>query len=554
MTAGPGLCRARAQGTLKDATHRPSRAGSSTDTSAMPSIERPWRSSVRPAILVVGSLVAVSLAVAILEGAGLEDGSSVYLLAVVTTSVLAGAWPALVTALGAFLIYDLLFVEPRYTLTVENPQEWLNLLLLLIVGLVVGRLAGLERDRAVTAVAREREASAMARISFALASTTGAAAAFEAILSILTDAVGASRAWIRIGERTAADTGSGPPPAPAVQHHLRREPGDRPARWARVHVPSSARPGGSRDATSVYRVAITAGDATFGSLSFERARPAGDPDGGATRVAAAAADQIGRAMDRDRLAADAAAAEVGRRSDALKSALLDSVSHDLRTPLASIRAAAGTLMEPDVQRDDDQRRAIAAAIDQEADRLDRLVSNLLDLSRIEAGGLRPSRAAFVLEDLVGSVVGRSSLRDRPNLTIDIPAELPLVEVDDVLFEQVLGNLLENADRYAGPDAAIRLGARAADATVVLTVEDGGLGVDDAAMPRLFEKFYRAPRADAGSRRGTGTGLAVVLGLVRSMGGSVRARRSPMGGLAVDVTLRSVQGPPPEAMAGVERPA
>jgi two-component system sensor histidine kinase KdpD len=495
------------------------------------------RRFARPTVVIVGSLAVVTITVGWLESRGLQDASPVYLLAVVLTAVVAGAGPAVVAAVASFVSYDFLFVAPHYTLTVEDPQEWLNLILLLVVGIVVGRLAGRERDRAEAAVTREREANALFRTSFALATAPSALEALPGIVKEMATAVRGRRVWIEVAERVVADTGLGPTPVGSVLNVLARRPGERPAEWVRVHVPSGPAAGAAATEGQCFRVAISAGERTLGNLWTERSRVDGAPTPGETRVLAAAADQVGRVLERDRLAGVAAAAEVARRSDVLKSALLDSVSHDLRTPLASIRASAGTLMDPAIAWSDDERRAIAGAIDTEADRLNRLVSNLLDMSRIEAGELRPSTSAFVLFDLVEAALGRSTVGRRSTpVIVEIPDDLPPVEVDDVLFDQVLANVLDNAGRYAGSDAQIRIHATAAGQRVALTIEDGGPGVPPDALPRLFDKFYRAPRALEGSRRGTGAGLAVVRGLIAAMGGSATARPSGLGGLAIDLTV------------------
>ncbi len=341
--------------------------------------------------VVLVALAAVTLVVAFLENqVDVPDASSVYLLAVVAVAVAYGTTPAILTAVGAFLIYDFLFIQPIFTLTVRDPREWINLLLLLVIGAIVGRLAGRQRDMAAAAQAGEREARALFGISFTLATQRDIGDALASIAGSLRGETRMSRVWITLGETVAADArepGSTQalPSAPAVHATLRRRPGDQPAEWVRVHVPSRMSRNAKDPAESVYRVAITAGEETFGSLWASRPRGSGGPGAGETRVLAAAADQIGGSLERRRLLRDAMSAEVSRRSDALKSALLDSVSHDLRTPLASIRAAAGTLMDPDVSWPEDQRREIAASIDHEAEWLNRLVTNLLDMSRIEAG-------------------------------------------------------------------------------------------------------------------------------------------------------------------------
>ena len=186
----------------------------------------------------------------------------------------------------------------------------------------------------------------------------------------------------------------------------------------------------------------------------------------------------------------------------------------------------------------EDRFSDAEMIDREADHLNRIVTNLLDLSRVEAGALRVDLDACDLADLVQTAVARVRRRigDR-KLDVDLD-EAPPVEVDPALFDQVTVNLLENVAKYAAADARVRISADAtADgASVTLTVEDSGPGVPASALPRLFDKFYRVPGRPAGSRSGTGVGLAVVRGLVEAMGGTVAARASQLGGLAIDIVL------------------
>ncbi|MGZ9160358.1 MAG: sensor histidine kinase [Candidatus Limnocylindrales bacterium] len=494
-----------------------------------------WRAS---AVVFTGLLVGTGLVGLLEDLGGLGDASPVYLLVVVVVAVFGGARAAIVTAVGAFLAYDYLFVDPRHTLVVDDPQEWLTLLLLLVVGLVVGRLAGLERDRAETAIVREREARALFDISFALSGRTDLDEALDAIAAVLYRATGMTRVWVEIGERVAADIGGRAPPLrPSVHVVLGRRPGDRPAEWTRVHVPKTGSDAVRDPDKVVYRVQIDVGERNFGSVWAERQRMSGRPTADETRILAAAADQIGGALERERLQRDATTAEIARRSDALKSALLDSVSHDLRTPLASIRAAAGTLMDPQVDWSEADRRDIARSIDREAERLNQLVSNLLDMSRIDAGEIRPRTAAFVLDDLVRYAL--ENLHGRlagMKVEVDVPTDLAPVEVDDVFIGQVLGNLLENEAKYAGEGATVRITARPLERAVELVIEDDGPGVPDASMARLFEKFYRVPRGGEGARRGSGMGLAVVRGLMEAMGGTADVERSPLGGLRVRLTI------------------
>jgi two-component system sensor histidine kinase KdpD len=497
---------------------------------------------------VAAALAVITGVVGVLESSlAIPNASAVYLLAVVGIAVAFGTTPAVVTAIGAFLLYDWFFIDPRYTLTVRDPGEWLNVLLLLLVGTVVGRLAGSQRARADAAREREREARALFNISFALAEHHDRTDALQTIVKILRTEARVTRAWVVIGEIVAADTGAEAGAAhapPAVHAVLRRRPGDEPAEWVRVHAGARVIKTESIPEEAAYKVVIAVGSRTFGALWATRARRLGDPDPGETRVLAAAADQIGGSLERDRLLRDATSAEISRRSEALKSALLDSVSHDLRTPLASVRAAAGTLMDPDVEWPPERRREIAASIDREAEWLNRLVTNLLDMSRIEAGELKPTLEVFELPDLINNALARSSQDgSRARVTLDLPRDLPPVLADEVFVGQVLANTVDNAVKYGGPDVPIRISARSlGDGHLRATIEDGGTGVPAETIPRLFEKFFRVPRKGEGSRRGTGIGLSVVRGLVEAMGGKVQARPSTLGGLAIDIDLPEAPAP------------
>ena len=230
---------------------------------------------------------------------------------------------------------------------------------------------------------------------------------------------------------------------------------------------------------------------------------------------------------------------MARQSDALKSALLQSVSHDLRTPLATIRAAAGTLATDGL--DPESRRESALAIDREAEYLNRLVTNLLDLSRIEAGVLQAQTDTLELDDALARALERLGPR-LAGRTVEIDLIAPAVVIDPVLLDEAFSNVVENVLRHTPADAPVRITAgESADGRVRLTVEDGGPGLPAEAMNRVFDRFYRGPERHF-SRDGTGIGLTVVRGLAEAMGGSVRARASDLGGLAIDIDLPMAELP------------
>jgi two-component system, OmpR family, sensor histidine kinase KdpD len=518
-------------------------------------VDTALRHAPRLVVVVALSLAGATLAVTALEHvAGVTNASSAYLVAVVLAALLSGTTGAIVTAFGSAALYNFLFTEPRYTFTIHDPGVLLSVVLLLFVGVVVGQLAALQRQRAEAATAREREARAMYAISRSLATRETMAAALAEILQALLAQASLDRAWVGYGpdagaETVASDTGDGRPPAqPARVRVLQRTPGDQPARWMLIQRPSVGRAG--PDAADTYRVRIEASGESLGSLWAQRARGSDEPDPAQTGLLAATADQLGQAIRHDRASDQERAAEVARQSDALKSALLQSVSHDLRTPLATIRAAAGGL-RPGTPLSDDDRRASADAIEREVEYLDRLVANLLDLSRIEAGALRARKDLFDLDDLLARALDRL----RPRLgarTLETDLRASTVDVDAVFVDEAVTNVLDNAVKYTPDGARLRVTARDLDpGRVRLTIEDDGAGVPDELLPRLFDKFYRVPGSSRRSRAGTGIGLAVARGLVEAMGGQVAARRSALGGLAVDLDLPA--RPLDDVLAGSSAP-
>ncbi len=520
-----------------------------------PSLRRDPEDVLRRTVLAGGALVLATAAAAGLQAwLGIGDASALYLLAIVPIAGRYGTWSGVIASLIAFLAYDFLFTAPRYTFNVTNPQEWLSLVLFLVVAVVIGRLAALQAQRASEADRRTLEAQAMFGISRALATSPTIDDAAEEILGRLLGQTGLERIWIAFGptpadEELVADSGPlerdnpagpglGPDDGPAgTPWILARMPGDEPAEWIRAHEGSTAPDG----PTSLYRVLIEADGELLGSLWGTRATELGLPGRGATRSLSLAADQLGLALRREHLAQVATSAEVARRSDALKSALLDSVSHDLRTPLATIRALAGGLLDEGVPQTAATIRASATTIDEEALRLSDIVHGLLDLSRIEAGELKPNLALHDLGELVETVVRRHRAAEAGHVVeIDVADDLP-VEVDALFFDQALTNVFENALAHSDHDARIRIGACRAEAgpasaAVELTVEDSGPALSGVMLEHVFDKFYRGQGVEGGSRHGLGIGLTVARGLTEAMGASISAANGDLGGLAITFRL------------------
>jgi two-component system sensor histidine kinase KdpD len=263
------------------------------------------------------------------------------------------------------------------------------------------------------------------------------------------------------------------------------------------------------------------------------------PTASGNRLLEAVSAQLWGAVERARLRDEANAAEVLRRTDQLKSALLDAVSHDLRTPLASILASAGSLQQRDVEWGEEERSAFAEAIEQEAGRLDRIVGNLLDLSRLESGTLEPDRGWYEPAALINEVAARLRPLVAPHaLTLDLPDELPPVHVDYSEVDQVLTNLIENAAKYSPLEAEITVSATVREGALLVNVADGGPGISAEAMPRLFEPFFRATGVQRG---GSGLGLAVARGLVEAHGGRIWAENRPQGGASFSFEIPAAAG-------------
>ena len=494
----------------------------------------------RVALVVVAVVLATVAAFGLENGVGVADASPVYLVAVVVAASVLGTWAAVATSGVAFLAYDFLFTQPRFTLAVSDPAEWLSLLLFLIVAVAIGRLAALQRERAEEADRRVRESVALVAMSRGVAmAPTFEEAAAEIALRLQADAE-MDEVWVEAAGtpgRVVAWTGVRLPADPGSPWTLARSEADDTSEWIRLHDGATAMTVGE-GAPVHYVASIDAGDVHAGWIHAVRGPEAPRPGRGARRLLALAADQLAIAHLRDTLHAELTAAEVARQSDALRGAILDSVSHDLRTPVASIRALAGGLADAAPDLDPAEVQRTAEKIDAEGERLGGLVNGLLDMGRIQSGAIRPDLRPYDLAELV-----ETTLRHHPAdrgarpIEVSVPDDLPPVLADAVLLDVALGNVVDNAVAHTPADARVRVSARAADpGWAVIAVDDAGAGVPDDALPRLFERFYRVRAGQEGSRHGMGLGLAIAKGFTEAMGGTVAAEASELGGLGIRIRL------------------
>jgi len=443
-------------------------------------------------LLVAGLPLLTAALVAGQNKLSLADDLLVYLVAVVAVAVVGGFWPAVLAAVTSSLLLNWYFTRPVHTLTIADPQNLLALLLFVTVAVTVSSVVHLAAHRAQQAARSSDEAAEL----LALAQTVlGGADTPVAVLEHLAATCGgraellelAGGQWVRV-----AVSGTAPPGAAAVR--------------------VEARPG------LVLVVSGPAGQVTARLL-----------DGFAAQAAAA--------LDRDRLRTQAAQAEALAEGNRMRTALLAAVSHDLRTPLASIKASVSSLRQTDVQWTTADEAALLATIEQGADRLDALIGNLLDMSRLSTGSLQPFLRPTSIDEV--APVALRGLDAGGTVRLRVPDRLPLVRTDPGLLERVLANLFANALAYSPPGRPPVMRARQTGDSVVLEITDHGPGVPDALKERMFEPFERldASRREARTTgNGVGLGLAVVKGFMDTMGGSVAAADTPGGGLTIRVTL------------------
>jgi two-component system sensor histidine kinase KdpD len=495
-------------------------------------------------LLIVGAFTG---AIALIRSvATVDNASMLYLLAVLVVAVTLGSGPAMTAAVASFLAFNFFFVEPRNELAVADGDEWVALMLLLVTGLVTGRLASSLRDRAREAERREQEAVVLYDV-VRLMGEPKLQRALTSVAERLRVELAQSAVMITFGQDHAirAQADSGDPESLRLAREALQFSGalltrgaeptaatrGETGRWVKVMPPTRRTAPGSDRAR---RIPIVLGSEEVGALvlvSGVGAAPFGREE---DRLLSVVAQQLGRTFERLRLQREANEAEVLRRTDELRAALMNAVSHDLRTPLSSIIASAGSLLQDEVEWTKEERRDFLRAIESEAERLNRLVGNLLDLSRIEAGTLKPEMGWYDLGSLLEELAGRLADPDH-TLCTEVPAELPPLKFDYVEIDQALTNLVENAVKHTPAGTTITVSVNVAEGQVRIEIVDDGPGIPAGALPRIFDPFVRA--APDGTRAtGSGLGLAVAQGFIEAHGGTICAENRVSGGARFIVTL------------------
>jgi len=504
----------------------------------------------------------------------IPDISLVYLLAILTLASTRGLYAAVLASVVAFLSFDFFMIPPLYAFTVDKFEEWLALFVFLVTAIITSQLAAALRWRAEQAKAQEHET----RILYELMQATNREENLDQQLDIIAGTAlkvftpwGMCNCSILLPDATGKLRVQGSARAADKQRQLTQDE-QVTAAWVMQHAqtvelydsasvaqtsPTSAPRAIVRSTSSphetrryVRMIPLMMGKKVVGVMHLliednprlfdieSRLGGVRDRSNEQTAFFWAFADQAAAVIERARLRQESLQVEVLRRTDTLRAALLSSVSHDLRTPLSSIKAAASSLLQDDVQWDEEARRSFTLSIERQADRLNRLVENLLDMSRIEGGALKPEKEWYPVDELIHDVLGQMEplLQGRAVETY-LPDDLPPVKLDYLEIDQVLTNLIENALRYTPAQSAIEISAQASDGEVEISVADRGSGIPPEEIDHIFDKFYRV-RATDGSMRsvGSGLGLAVSKGLVEAHGGRIWAENRPGGGAIFRFTL------------------
>ena len=486
-----------------------------------------------------GALLATAISWAAFGPRQLADVVMIYLLSIVLVSLRFGYGPSLLAAVLSVLCFDFFFIPPLYTFAVHDLTHVVTFGVMFLVALVISGLTQRVRAQADAADQREQRTSALYALSRDLASAKRVQDIAEIAARHLFDALGlhaillvptSDRSQVRM---LAAET-TGP---------LGDQPEANVAQWVWDH----ARPAGlGSDVFSSSLKSYLPLLASRGRVAVLSVR-ADDPSRLETpenrEYLAAFANQIASAIERTDLAGEAQWAQLQMETEQMRSSLLSSVSHDLRTPLAVVTGAASSLLEDAI--DAATRRELTETILQEAQRLNRLVRNLLDMTRLEAGVVRVKKEWQPLEEVLGAALNRmeEALAGRRVLT-DLAPDLPLVPLDAVLIQQLLVNLLENALKYTPAETAIEIRARTEPGGVEIVVADRGPGIPAGEEQRVFDKFYRIGGARGG---GVGLGLAICKGIAMAHGGRIFVLNRLGGGAEFHIFL-PVEGEPlaPEA--------
>ena len=487
----------------------------------------PW-----PYILsVVAVAVSLGLAEIVEPFFGLENVVLVFMTGIVAIAARFGLWPSILASVVASLCYNFFFLPPIYTFTIADPNNALAFFFFIVMAIIVSNVAARVREQAVTAMARARTTEALYAFSRKLAGVATLddvlwATAYQIAMMLKV------RVVLLLPEGETIAVAAGYPPEDVLdQADLAA------AKWAWMNNRAAGRGSDTLPGAKRLFLPMRTGRGPVGVLGIDsdKAGPLLTPD--ERRLLDALSDQSALAIERVHLVEDMDRVKRTVETEHLRSALLTSISHDLKTPLAAILGSAGALRSMSGQLTDAQKEELVSTIVDESERLNRFIANLLDMTKLESGAIAPNSSLHSIGEVIGGALRRAEkILSRHKVALDIYRDLPLVKIDEVLFEQAIFNLLDNAAKYSARGSTIQINGRRDGDSVVLDIVDEGVGIPASDVERIFDKFYRVQKGDQ-VRPGTGLGLAIARGFIGAMQGTITAsNRTDRSGAVLTIRL------------------
>jgi two-component system sensor histidine kinase KdpD len=487
---------------------------------------------------VAAALCATAVAWLLFGRRQLADVVMIYLLGIILVSLRFGYGPSIAAAVLSVLLLDFVFVPPYLSFAVSDFQHVVTFAVMFVVAVVISNLTRRVRVQADEARYRERRTASLYGVSRELAATRATHNLARVAAQHVHDVFEAKVAvWLETPGGRLENVATG-------DHAFTVDEGERGAvDWVFSNDKAAGCGTDTLPSSRALYVPLRGAQGRVGVLGVEPNDPRRFHDAEQRTLLDVFASQIASALERSRLADQAQQATLQVEAERLRSSLLSSVSHDLRTPLSVITGAASALLQTEPALAPAARRDLAETIHEEARRLDRLVRNLLDMTRLASGAIKIAKEWQPIEGVIGAALGRmeDQLQGR-KLDVRLPPDLPPVPIDGLLVEQVLINLLENAAKYSPSGTPVEIIASTDGAHLVVSVADRGPGIPRELVDRIFEKFYRLPREGAGG--GAGLGLAICQGIVDAHGGRIWAENREGGGAVFRFAL-PIDGPPPE---------